>query len=215
MTAAEFVAAYRRASPAGRAALDQQLAVAPEPKTLAGAGSSGDAHQDFRTELTQALDPDCGLADRPLIRALFEAEWEAGEAFRGGENLAELSYHLVLLGQLEDCFLLYRAKYTTGNMDTGIGLDRQIIAVGHEVAAVIDYVTAELARQPALAREYPGLLPKLQELQASSDFERPAEYRAYLRAYLADGAEEAAPRPNPNSGYQPRPRPARPWWKFW
>jgi hypothetical protein len=218
MTPAELITAYRQA---GSAALLPEAAASfsfqPGPLEY---GSPTDIHLAFRTEVVEALLPDFSLADLGLIRALFQEEMACEAAIQQHENLYQLCFYLYELGQLEDSFSLYEAKFLARNMDVGFALDREMMTVRHGVAEVREYVEEQFRQRPQLAVRYPTMLAELHELLTHPDHHRLSDYRAYLRGYFY-GHEGIAPLGVPPlstkplaepSGYQPRPKP---WWRFW
>lgn len=210
MTASEFVAASRLAAPAVSSALLARVAYQPAQP---GTGAWADANADFRAAVVAELLPDFTLADHPLIQQLFAAELACEAVMQQHGSLYQLCFYLYELGQLVDVFALYDAKFNARNMDVGCLLDRELITVGHPIPVVQRYVRAEFEHQPALAAQYPDLLPELQHLLDHPDHDSEATYRQYLHHYFH--ALPLAPislSPLTPSGYQPRPKK---WWQFW
>ena len=219
MTPAELIAAYRQAAPSEASpAAASPFSFQPGPVEY---GYPTDAHLAFRTEVVEALLPDFSLADIGLIRALFREEMACEAAIQQHENLYQICFYLYGLGQLEDSFDLYEAKFLARNMDVGVTLDREMMTVRHEVAAVVGYVEAMFRQQPTLQTRYPTMIQELDELVKQPDYTHLEDYRTHIRGYFygygegVSSAESTATTPEPArelSGYQPRPKP---WWKFW
>ena len=117
-----------------------------------------DTNQAFRAVVVDALLPDFSLTDHELIRALFAEEMTCEAAIQQHESLYQLGFYLYELGQLEDTFRLYEAKYRIYSMDVGILMDREKITVRHKVPDVIRYVKATFLEQPLLRARYPTIL---------------------------------------------------------
>lgn len=143
-----------------------------------------DENLDHRTQLTEALLNDFSLADLKLIRELFNAELECERVIWRHDNLYQLSFYLYSLGQLEDSFLLYEAKYGLSHMDASTMQDRYSITVDHEPTEVIAYVESCFAKDPKLRLKYPTLLEELQGIIDCPDFDSVASYTASLRMYF-------------------------------
>jgi hypothetical protein len=219
VTPAELIAAYRQAAPTeALPATTSPFSFQPGPVEY---GYPTDVHLAFRTEVVEALLPDFSLADIGLIRAVFREEMACEAAIQQHENLYQLCFYLYELGQLEDSFRLYEAKFLAKNMDVGVTLDREMMTVRHEVATVVGYVEAVFRQQPALQTRYPTILHELDELVMHPDYTPVEAYHTYIRGYFyghgegVSATESTATMPEPvrePSGYQPRPKP---WWKFW
>jgi hypothetical protein len=215
MTSAELIAAYRQAAPSeALPATASPFSFQPGPLEY---GDRTDAHLAFRTEVVEGLLPDFSLVDIGLIRALFREEMACEAAIQQHENLYQLCFYLYELGRLEDSFRLYEAKFLAKNMDVGFMLDREMMTVRHEVAAVVSYVEGMFRQQPALHTRYPTMLHELDGLVTHPDYTPLEDYRTYIRGYFyghGEGVSTAAtPEPARElSGYQSRPKP---WWKFW
>lgn len=219
MTAADLIAAFRQpTSYASTAELTTYFAFQPGQPQY---GYATDANQLFRAIVVDALLPDFSLTDHWLIQTLFVEEMKCEAATRQHENLYQLSFYLYELGQLEDAFRLYEAKYCTQNMDVAILMDREMMTVRHEVPDVIRYVEAVFLEQPLLRARYPTILEELNGLLEQPDYSSVEDYRTFIRGYFYGHEDEddikddagTDIKPTDNlSGYEPRPRP---WWKFW
>lgn len=219
MNAADLITAFRQpTSYASTAELTTYFSFQP---WQAQYGYATDANQLFRAIIVDALLPDFSLIDHRLIQALFAEEMKCEAATRQHESLYQLSFYLYELGQLEDTFRLYEAKYCTQNMDVAILMDREMITVRHEVPDVIRYVEAEFLREPLLKARYSTILEELRGLLEQPDYTSLEDYRVFIRGYFYghenkdDIVDDAGTTIEPTvslSGYEPRPRP---WWKFW
>lgn len=171
-----------------------------------------DENLGFRTEITEALLNDFSLADIKLIRELFRAELDCERAIWRHDNLYQLSFYLYSLGQMEDTFLLYEAKYGLRHMDASTMQDRYSITVGHEPSEVIKYVESRFHDDPSLRNDYSGLIDELQSIIDAPDYESIANYSQFIRGYFF-GHENVGITPDSNDDVPPAPK--RPWWKFW
>ena len=73
--------------------------------------TSMDLNIDFRTEIVEELLNDFSNKDLVLIRQLYREELACERLIWRHDNIYQLSYYLFELGQLQDCFLIYEAKY--------------------------------------------------------------------------------------------------------
>ena len=175
-------------------------------------GTTEDENLSFRTELTELLLSDYSLKDVELIRTLFRSELKCERAIWRHDNLYQLSFYLYSLGQLEDAFLLYEAKYGLKHMDASTMQDRYSITVGHEPDEVIKYVEERFRDNPNLRNDYSGLLDELQSIIDYPDYDSIADYSRFIRGYFF-GHENVAM--NPDSKENLSKAPNKPWWKFW
>lgn len=143
-----------------------------------------DENLEFRTALTELLLSDYSVKDSPLIRALFKAELECERAIWRHDNLYQLSFYLYSLGQLEDTFLLYEAKYGLRHMDASTMQDRYSITVGHEPDEVIKYVEGCFQTNPELYKDYAELIEELQDIIDDPDYDSIADYSTFIRGYF-------------------------------
>jgi hypothetical protein len=197
MKPSDIIKAYRKLSPDET---DAELKTFFEFKPIKRNESDRveDKNLKCRTEVTDALLNDYSLADRRLIRVLFRAEIECERAIYRHDNLYQLSFYLYSLGQMEDSFLLYEAKYDIGHMDACTMQDRTSITVGHEPIEVIKYVEKRFEEDPKLKTVYAGLIKELQGIIDCPDYESIEEYSRFVRGYFF--------------GHD---SPRRAWWKFW
>ncbi|MVM30775.1 hypothetical protein GO755_12100 [Spirosoma sp. HMF4905] len=143
-----------------------------------------DENLGFRNSVTEALLNDFSLADIKLVRELFHAELDCERTIWRHDNLYQLSFYLYSLGQMEDAFLLYEAKYGLGHMDASTMQDRYSITVGHEPNEVIKYVKSRFQDAPDLKNDYPQLVDELQSIIDDPDYESIADYSKFIRGYF-------------------------------
>ena len=176
-------------------------------------GKLSDANLNFRTELIKELLHDFSKADIVLIRHLFAEEMKCEIATRQHDNLYQLCYYLYYIGDLQDTFILYDAKFNTTNMDVGTMLDREMITVGHEIDEVIEYVQNEFDKNPELKRRYSGILDALDELKEFPDYPDQEAYKKFIKGYFwghDNVADTHAVTPSEMKNGK-----SKPWWKFW
>lgn len=217
MNAQDFIAAHRQ--PAPKVVLAQLTTlIAFEPGRLEF-GYPTDNNLEFRAAVVDALLPDFSIVDYELIQVLFAEEMKCETAIRRHDSLYQLCFYLFELKQLPDTFSLYEAKFKATNMDVGCLLDREMIAVGHEVPEVVAYVQQVFTDEPHLRLRYPTLLEELYGLVEYPDYASITQYRASIQDYFhGHEVDQTNSPPSPLapavglSGYEPRPKP---WWKFW
>ncbi|WP_158825778.1 hypothetical protein [Mucilaginibacter lacusdianchii] len=143
-----------------------------------------DENLPFRTEVVEGLLPNFSLKDHQLIRKLFTEELKCELAIGRHDNLYQLCYYLYSLGDLEDVFLIYDAKFNSKNMDTGTVLDWEMLYISHPVDEVIQFVEHKIADHPELKQKWPKILETLNELKKSdyvTDFE---DYSKFIKGYF-------------------------------
>ncbi|MDP9081516.1 MAG: hypothetical protein M3O71_29235 [Bacteroidota bacterium] len=143
-----------------------------------------DLNLEFRIEIVNGLLNDFSLLDIELIRSLFTEDVICDRATFTNADLYQQCFYLFSLGQLEDTFILYDAKYNATNMDTGMMLDREAMTLGHEIEKVIDYVESRFESEPALAGKYPDMLADLKDLQLNPDYENIGTYTQFIKGYF-------------------------------
>jgi hypothetical protein len=124
-----------------------------------------DLNLAYRTQVVELLESDFSQLDYALIKSILEEEIKCEEAIWQHDNLYRLCYFIYALGNLEDVFTLYKAKYWASHMDVGIGLWGEMLLVNHDVDEVIEFVNSRLQEQPSLNEEYPDLLWRLNDLK--------------------------------------------------
>ena len=182
MTAAELILAYRIAP-------DQELS--PDLSNVfkfnpirGSDGRTMDANLEIRTEIVEELLHDFSKLDIHLIRQLFSEEMKCELATQQHDNLYQLCYYLYDIGDLQDIFIIYDAKFNAKNMDVGSMLDREMITVGHEVDDVIMYVQEEFENNPKLRDQYPNILVALNGLKENPDYESAKAYSKFIKGYF-------------------------------
>ncbi len=146
--------------------------------------SGVDINIDIRTNIVEELLNDFSLQDIILIRKLFDEELKCEIATQRHDNLYQLSFYLFHLGQLQDAFILYDAKYNAKNMDVGCSLDRELITLGHNFDIVIEYVEKAFKDNPTLEEKYSGIIQVLEDLRDHPDYESIDDYRLFIRGYF-------------------------------
>ena len=222
MTASELISTFRQSASSDTLTdLTQYFAYKPE---LKDDGYPFDTNLEFRTEVVEALLYDFSLSDIKLIRKLFDEEMKCELATRLHDNLYQLCFYLYDLGQLEDTFILYDAKFNAPNMDVGAMLNREAMTVGHEIEEVIDYVESEFSKHPELKEKYPTILDELNVLLEYPNYDNIKDYGQSIRAYfikpkkamktdneiITVTEQETIPIEN-NANIKIE----KPWWKFW
>lgn len=209
MEPSAIISAYRN-PPSSEAPNDIKQYFAFKPTKLSD-DTIEDENLNFRTEITEALLNDFSLADIKLIRELFRAELDCERAIWRHDNLYQLSFYLYSLGQMEDTFLLYEAKYGLRHMDASTMQDRYSITVGHEPTEVINYVESRFQEDPSLRNDYSGLRDELQGIIDAPDYDSIANYSKFIRGYFF-GHDNGKINPDNKDGAPTAPRR---WWKFW
>jgi len=182
MTASELISTNRKLPNQGSSV---NLADSFEFKPISSInGRSMDANLQFRTEVVEELLHDFSKGDIDLIRQLFAEEMKCEFATQQHDNLYQLCYYLYDIGDLQDIFIIYDAKFNANNMDVGLGLDREMITVGHEVDDVIKYVQQEFKNNPNLANRYPNILAALNGLKDFPDYESTEAYSKFIKGYF-------------------------------
>ncbi|WP_153799505.1 hypothetical protein [Foetidibacter luteolus] len=182
MTASELISAYRELPNQGSLLhLTSSFEFKPVSTTD---GHLMDANLEFRAEIVESLLHDFSQAEIHLIRQLFAEEMKCELATHRHDNLYQLCYYLYDIGDLQDTFIIYDAKFNANNMDAGLGLDREMICVGHEVDDVIKYIQEEFKANPKLANQYPKILTELNGLKEFPDYESTEAYSKFIKGYF-------------------------------
>ena len=168
-----------------------------------------DKNLDFRTEVVGELIADFSINDIQLIRALFKEELKCENAIERHDNLYQLCYYLYEIGQIEDVFLIYEAKFKAKHMDAGTILDREMIYLKQSIDTVIDYVKSELKKNPNLINEYPLILEDLMDLKTYPDYESVEEYTQFIRGYSGGTYTLEI------DTLEKEHKKGKSWWKFW
>lgn len=146
--------------------------------------SKQDLNLGMRTEIVEELLSDFSIIDITLIRALFHEELKCELATWQSVNLYQLCFYLFHLGQIEDTFLLYDAKFNAKNMDVGMMLDREMITVRHDIDEVIEFVENTFNNNPEMKEKFSGLVEKLLDLKKCPQYVGNELYHLFIRGYF-------------------------------
>ena len=182
--------------------------------------TSIDLNVDFRIAVVEELLNDFSQKDLPLIRQLYIQELACERLIWRHDNIYQLSYYLFELGHIEDCFLIYEAKYQIKHMDIATIMDRQMLTVGHDPDKVISFVLQKF-RDPVIEAKFDGLLEELTGLKDNPDYDSNEVYKKFLKGYFF--GHEATPvikvSKKERDAYIRKVFPTmnygKPWWKFW
>jgi hypothetical protein len=173
MNAAELLGAVRAAD-------DRDAEVARLRPRFAGLD---EAHEALREELSRLLLAGWDAGDRPLLRALVAAETERAREDGGcGEALLAFCYLLYRIGEPEDVFLVYDAKYA--DMDCGVMIDGRFLTLGRPAQEMLAFVDARLAADAGLGDGRRHLRRDLVDEQTSSSYASEAAFRASVERYV-------------------------------
>jgi hypothetical protein len=142
-----------------------------------------DANIARRAQVVNELLKSFTIDDIILIRALFDEEVRCEMVTWEHDSLHQLCYYLYELGQLEDTFRLYFAKFQIPHMDVGAFLDRELITVRHQPDEVIKYIELAFVQDPELRKEYPKIIEELINLKEDDDFSV-TNYTKFIRGYF-------------------------------
>lgn len=145
--------------------------------------TSIDLNINFRIQVVEELLHDFSKKDLPLIRQLYKEELACECLIWRHDNIYQLSYYLFELGQLEDCFLMYEAKYQIKHMDIATMMDRKMLTVGQDIEKVIAYVAQKFNDGPELEEKYEGLMTELSDLKENPDYNS-EEYKKFIKGYF-------------------------------
>lgn len=182
MTASELIQSFRQTSKKG--SLDSLKALFSFRSITNENGLIEDSNLNFRIRVVEGLLYDFSLADIYLIRDLFNEEIRCELATRRHDNLYQLCFYLYSLGQLEDTFILYDAKFNAPNMDVASMLDGYAITVGHEIDEVISYVEGEFIKNPLLEDRYPTIINELKDMQEYPSYDSVETYTNFIKGYF-------------------------------
>lgn len=225
-----FVACYFKMTPKELISQSRLLEVSEIPKHLVDTfafkptepleETSIDLNVDFRIEVVEELLHDFSKKDLLLIRQLYKEELACERLIWRHDNIYQLSYYLFELGQLEDCFLIYEAKYQIKHMDIATMMDKEMLTVGHNIDKVISFVSQKF-RDPEIAVKFDGLLEELNDLKENPDFNNSEEYKKFLKGYFRGHDTSGSINANmkESDAYLkpvfPTMNSRKPWWKFW
>ncbi len=145
--------------------------------------ASVDLNIDFRVEVVEELLHDFSIKDLTLIRQLYKEELACERLIWRHDNIYQLSYYLFQLGQIEDCFLIYEAKYQVKHMDMGTMMDREMLTIGHDIDKVIKFVQQQLSENSEMREKYNGIIEQLIDLKENPDCDS-EEYKKFIRGYF-------------------------------
>ncbi|WP_445711865.1 hypothetical protein [Flavobacterium sp.] len=156
----------------------------------------------FRTEVVEELLHDFSEKDLKLIREIFNQELKCELSTRRHDNLYQLCYYLFEIGELQDVFLIYNAKFNSKNMDVGTMLDREMMYLNRPIDDVLEFVKSELHEKPELIEKNKTILTELNNLkkQPKNDLN---EYKKFIKGYFF-GHEN-----------QIDTKLKKSWWEFW
>jgi len=178
--------------------------------------ASIDLNADFRSEVVKELLNDFSKIDLPLIRELYKQELACERLIWRHDNIHQLSYYLFELGQMEDCFLIYEAKYQIKQMDSATIIDREMLTVGHNIDDVISFVSQKLKDNPELEDKYNGLVEQLNNLKENPDCDN-EEYKKFIKGYYFghDKSTQSNQDTLNEVVSKQEQKDKNPWWKFW
>lgn len=182
--------------------------------------TSTDLNVDFRIEVVEELLHDFSIKDLTLIRELYKQELACERLIWRHDNIYQLSYYLFELGQIEDCFLIYEAKYQIKHMDIATMMDREMLTVGHNVDKVILFVEQKFKDNPELEEKYNGLIEQLIDLKENPDCDS-EEYKKFIKGYYFGHDNQETTNTSEQSVQtfinqsSKTSKSKKPWWKFW
>jgi len=182
--------------------------------------TSNDLNVDFRIAVVEELLSDFSKKDLALIRQLYKQELACERLIWRHDNIYQLSYYLFELGQLEDCFLIYEAKYQIRHMDIAMMMDREMLTVGQDIDEVISFVSQKFKDNSQLEQKYEGLLTELEDLKYNPDSD-PEDYKKFIKGYYFGHETQLSPKVNEKNSQafinhvSPTIERKKPWWKFW
>jgi hypothetical protein len=182
--------------------------------------NSIDLNLDFRIEVVEELLHDFSKKDLQLIRQLYKQELVCERLIWRHDNIYQLAYYLFELGQIEDCFLIYEAKYLINHMDISTIIDREMLTVGHNIDKVILFVEQKIKDDPELAENYEGIVKQLIDLKEDSDCDI-EEYKKFIKGYYFGHDKQEITITNNqsvqifNNQIITTNKSKKSWWKFW
>lgn len=168
MTALELISSYRQSK--GDEFLPRLLPKFAFKPVENQEGDFEDVNLTFRTEIMDALLYDFTKTDHSLIKELFTEEVKcANETWVDSVNLnlKQLCFYLYTIGDLEDVFDLYAAKYQTRNFDVACMLDRDMVTLGYDVDMVIEFVKNKFKCDIILKKNYSKILWVLDDIKVN------------------------------------------------
>ena len=156
----------------------------------------------FRSKIVEELLNDFSSKDIKLIRRIFEEELKCELSTERHDNLYQLCFYLFEIGELEDVFLIYDAKFNSKNMDVRTMLDVEMMYMNKPIEDVINFVKSELNKKPELNEKYKTILIELDYLKTELNYNLDT-YRKFIKGYFF-GHEK-----------QIEIKFKKSWWKFW
>jgi hypothetical protein len=182
--------------------------------------TSIDLNVDFRIAVVEELLNDFSQKDLTLIRQLYKQELACERLIWRHDNIYQLSYYLFELGQTEDCFLIYEAKYQIRHMDISTMMDREMLTVGQDIDKVISFVSQKFKDKYGLEQKYEGLLTELVDLKDNPDSD-PEDYKKFIKGYYFGHENQESSKVNEQdiksltNQFSTTFENRKPWWKFW
>ena len=161
------------------------------------ANGSQDCNLEKRTQVVESLLNSFTNKDIELIRLLYLEEINCELAIERHDNLYQICYYLYSLGNLEDVYKIYSAKFDSSNFDTATMLDRGMLYMSHKIEEVMSFVK----NQNSQNRE--NRLKELQDLKDQPDDESEQDYQTFINGYFFGHK-------GPSSL-----NPSNKWWQFW
>ncbi|WP_109300593.1 hypothetical protein [Aquimarina sp. AU474] len=137
-----------------------------------------------RTEIVELLLADFSNKDIDLIRFLFDEEFKCAQETRRQYNLYQLSFYLYNLGNLQDIYRIYAAKYKIMDMDIATMMDRSMLYMNHKIDSVIEFVENDFKTKDGVKAKYPEILDELYDLKQEPDYENEEAYNLFIRGYF-------------------------------
>jgi len=173
--------------------------------------NSTDSNLEKRTEIVEELLNNFSNQDIKLIRQLFQEEINCELAIQRHDNLYQICFYLYSLGNMEDVFKIYKAKYDSRNFDTATMLDREMLYVNHKIEEVVNFVKNSKSELKE------NLLKQLIDLQENPDYESEAAYNTFINGYFFGHQEKEMEVPIEKQTPEKviTNSPTKKWWEFW
>lgn len=171
------------------ALLDELRTVASD---VAAARAGLSAHLSAARDREEAVESlardlwrDARPLDLPILRAFVELETEFRREEDGcGDALLAACHLLYRLGEPEDVFLLFAAKYA--NMDCGCMLDHDLLTMGRGRDEMLDLVTKRLEVDPSLRAYRRRIDHAVADAFAHPNYDSPDALRSSYDRYFAE-----------------------------
>ncbi|MFT5822848.1 MAG: hypothetical protein ACI8ZM_004105 [Crocinitomix sp.] len=109
---------------------------------------------------------------------LFDEELKCELETGRHDNLYQLSFYLYKLGNLQDVYRIYTAKYDAKNMDVGMSMDSGMLYMNNKIEDVIDFVKNDISNKN------PKVLETLIDLKDYPDYESEETYFTFINGYF-------------------------------